>query len=104
MQKHESAFTLIELMIAIAVAAVVLTLGVPGFGRVIEEINYAALISMASFLLCILRVARRYAVIKISLFVIAMMAQVVAVLVMRMVGSSSMIITATEIMRMPAKN
>ena len=37
MQKHESAFTLIELMIAIAVAAVVLTLGVPGFGRVIER-------------------------------------------------------------------
>jgi len=37
MQKHESAFTLIELMIAIAVAAVVLTIGVPGFGRVIER-------------------------------------------------------------------
>ncbi len=37
MHKHESAFTLIELMIAIAVAAVVLTLGVPGFGRIIEN-------------------------------------------------------------------
>ena len=37
MQKHESAFTLIELMITIAVAAVVLTIGVPGFGRVIER-------------------------------------------------------------------
>ena len=37
MLKHESAFTLIELMITIAVAAVVLTIGVPGFGRVIER-------------------------------------------------------------------
>ena len=37
MQNHESAFTLIELMIAIAVAAVVLTLGVPSFNRVIER-------------------------------------------------------------------
>jgi type IV fimbrial biogenesis protein FimT len=37
MQKHESAFTLIELLIAIAVAAVVLTLGVPGFSQVIER-------------------------------------------------------------------
>lgn len=37
MQKHESAFTLIELMVTIAVAAVVLTLGVPGFGRIVER-------------------------------------------------------------------
>ena len=37
MQQHESAFTLIELMITIAVAAVVLTLGVPGFGRIVER-------------------------------------------------------------------
>ena len=37
MQKHESAFTLKELMITITVAAVVLTLGVPGFGRIIEK-------------------------------------------------------------------
>ena len=37
MQKHESAFTLIELMITLAVAAVVLTIGVPGFGRIIEN-------------------------------------------------------------------
>ena len=42
MQKHESAFTLIELMITIAVAAVVLTLGVPGFGRVIERNQLSA--------------------------------------------------------------
>ena len=37
MHKHESAFTLIELMITIAVAAVVLTLGVPSFSNVIER-------------------------------------------------------------------
>lgn len=37
MHKHESAFTLIELMIAIAVAAVVLTLGVPGFNNVMQR-------------------------------------------------------------------
>ena len=37
MHKHESAFTLIELMITIAVAAVVLTLGVPSFNNVIER-------------------------------------------------------------------
>lgn len=42
MQKHESAFTLIELMIAIAVAAIVLTLGVPSFERVIERNQLAA--------------------------------------------------------------
>ena len=42
MLKHESAFTLIELMITIAVAAVVLTLGVPGFGRVIERNQLSA--------------------------------------------------------------
>ncbi len=42
MQKHESAFTLIELMIAIAVAAIVLTLGVPGFSRVIERNQLSA--------------------------------------------------------------
>lgn len=42
MQKHESAFTLIELMITITVAAVVLTLGVPGFGRVIERNQLSA--------------------------------------------------------------
>ncbi|MEM7401626.1 MAG: GspH/FimT family pseudopilin [Pseudomonadota bacterium] len=37
MHKHESAFTLIELMITLAVAAVVLTLGVPSFNNVIER-------------------------------------------------------------------
>ncbi len=37
MQKHESAFTLIELMITITVAAIVLTFGVPSFGRIIER-------------------------------------------------------------------
>ena len=42
MQKHESAFTLVELMIAIAVAAIVLTLGVPSFGRVIERNQLSA--------------------------------------------------------------
>ena len=42
MQKHESAFTLIELMIAIAVAAIVLTICVPGFGRVMERNHLTA--------------------------------------------------------------
>ena len=42
MQKHDSAFTLIELMIAIAVAAIVLTLGVPSFERVIERNQLSA--------------------------------------------------------------
>ena len=42
MQKHESAFTLIELMITIAVAAVVLTLGVPSFSSVIERNQLSA--------------------------------------------------------------
>ncbi len=42
MQKHISAFTLIELMITLAVAAVVLTLGVPSFGRVIEQNQLSA--------------------------------------------------------------
>ncbi len=42
MQKHESAFTLIELMITIAVTAVVLTIGVPGFNRVIEQNQLSA--------------------------------------------------------------
>jgi prepilin-type N-terminal cleavage/methylation domain len=42
MQKHESAFTLIELMVTIAVAAVVLTLGVPSFARVIERNQLSA--------------------------------------------------------------
>jgi len=42
MQKHESAFTLIELMITIAVAAAVLTFGVPGFSRVIERNQLSA--------------------------------------------------------------
>jgi len=37
MQKHESAFTLIELMITIAVVAVALTVGVPSFNNVIER-------------------------------------------------------------------
>ncbi|MCZ6564827.1 MAG: GspH/FimT family pseudopilin [Gammaproteobacteria bacterium] len=37
MQKHESGFTLIELMIALAVAAIVLTLGMPSFGRIMER-------------------------------------------------------------------
>ena len=37
MHNHETAFTLIELMIAIAVAAIVLTLGVPSFNRVMER-------------------------------------------------------------------
>ncbi|MEJ2115280.1 MAG: GspH/FimT family pseudopilin [Gammaproteobacteria bacterium] len=37
MQKHESAFTLVELLIAMAVAAIVLTLGVPEFGRIVEQ-------------------------------------------------------------------
>jgi type IV fimbrial biogenesis protein FimT len=45
MQKHESAFTLIELMVTIAVAAVVLTLGAPGFGRVIERNQLSAQIN-----------------------------------------------------------
>ncbi len=42
MQKHESAFTLIELMITITVAAVVLTLGVPSFGRIMERNQLSA--------------------------------------------------------------
>jgi len=42
MLKHESAFTLVELMITIAVAAVVLTLGVPSFGRIIEQNQLSA--------------------------------------------------------------
>ncbi|MFK7814877.1 MAG: GspH/FimT family pseudopilin [Gammaproteobacteria bacterium] len=42
MHKHESAFTLIELMIVIAVAAIVLTLGVPGFERTIERNQLSA--------------------------------------------------------------
>jgi type IV fimbrial biogenesis protein FimT len=42
MQKHESAFTLIELMIAIAVATIVLTLGVPSFNSVIERNQLSA--------------------------------------------------------------
>lgn len=42
MHKHESAFTLIELMIAIAVAAVVLTLGVPGFNNVMQRNQLSA--------------------------------------------------------------
>ncbi len=45
MQKHESAFTLIELMIAIAVAAVVLTLGVPSFSNVMERNQLSASIN-----------------------------------------------------------
>lgn len=53
MQKHESAFTLIELMITIAVAAVVLTIGVPGFGRIIERnqlaTNVNSLVSSMTF-------------------------------------------------------
>ncbi len=53
MQKHESAFTLIELMITIAVVAVVLTLGVPSFGRLIEQnqlaTNVNALVSSMTF-------------------------------------------------------
>lgn len=53
MQKHESAFTLIELMITIAVAAVVLTIGVPGFGKIIERnqlaTNVNSLVSSITF-------------------------------------------------------
>ncbi len=37
MQKHESAFTLIELMLAIAVGAVLLVLGVPSFKNIMER-------------------------------------------------------------------
>ena len=53
MQKHESAFTLIELLITITVAAVVLTIGVPGFERVIERnqlaTNVNTLVSSMNF-------------------------------------------------------
>lgn len=46
MQKHESAFTLIELMITLAVAAVVLTLGVPSFGRIVEQNQLATNVNL----------------------------------------------------------
>ncbi len=59
MQKHKSAFTLIELMIAIAVAAIVLTLGVPGFERVMERNQLTAHINE---LVSTLRFARSEAI------------------------------------------
>jgi len=59
MQKHVSAFTLIELMLTLAVAAVVLTLGVPSFGRIVENNQLA---TNVNFLVQSMTMARSEAV------------------------------------------
>ena len=103
MQKHESAFTLIELMIAIAVAAVVLTLGVPGFGRVIERNQLTAHINE---LVSTLRFARSEAIRRNGDIPFVTVATVLhaAVWVMKMAGLFFSIVMVMGITQMQEKS